>query len=446
MVCAMPRSLKVHPEYINQVKSAVQRNGYLRQKDLAEDLAISLATVSNFLNGKAVDYNNFKEICRVLAQDWKEITSLEKISSNGVSTSGGVEPELVINDPYHDEEETFTYIERPPIESSCYETILQPGSLIRIKAPSLMGKTSLMVRLLAQAAKQNYRTMYLNLHLADKKDFANLNQFLKWFCASVSQSLGLPNRIADYWDEQFSTSKVNCTDYFEQYLLANASSPLVLCLDEVDRVFPHREVAFDFFGLLRAWHEQGKIRNIWKRLRLIVAHSTEVYVPLNINESPFNVGLPIELPEFTPEQVQDLAHRHGLNWTGVQVQQLMNIVGGHPYLVEQAISQLKVRSNLSFDQLLETSATEAGIYGNHLRRYWRVIQQHPEFLEALDKIVTATRSVRLESMQAYKLHSMGLVHLQGNEVALRCNLYRQYFGDRIAAQKENSEQSSLQSP
>ena len=437
MVYAMPRSLRVRPEYINQVKSAVQRNGYPRQKDLAEDLEISLATVSNFLNGKAVDFNNFAEICRVLAQDWQEIASLEKISSNDVSPPKTLEPELVINGLCHDLDETFTYIERPPIESSCYETILQPGSLIRIKAPSLMGKTSLMIRLLAQVEKQNYRTVYLNLHLADKTDFANLNQFLKWFCASVGQSLSLPNKIADYWDEQFSTSKVNCTDYFEQYLLANTSSPLVLCLDEVDRVFPHREVAFDFFGLLRAWHEQGKIRNIWKRLRLIVAHSTEVYVPLNINESPFNVGLPIELPEFTPEQVQDLAHRHGLNWTGDRIQPLMNMVGGHPYLVEQAISQLKVRSNLSLEQLLETSATEAGIYGNHLRRYWYLIQQHPELLEALKKVVAATSSVRLESMQSYKLHSMGLVYLQSNQVALRCNLYRQYFGDRIADRKEN---------
>ncbi|HEY9604842.1 MAG TPA: AAA-like domain-containing protein, partial [Allocoleopsis sp.] len=390
----MPRSLRVRPEYINQVKSAVQRNGYPRQKDLAEDLGISLATVSNFLNGRPVDYLNFIEICRALSQDFQEIDSIEN-NGNSVSTNGDVETEQIINAPCHDEEETFIYRERPPIESSWYETILQPGSLIRIKAPSLMGKTSLMARLLTQVAKQNYRTVPLNLHLADKTDFANLDQFLKWFCVSVGQILGLPNQLADYWDERFSTSKVNCTDYFEQYLLANASSPLVLCLDEVDRVFSYREVASDFFGLLRAWHEQGKIRNIWKKLRLIVAHSTEVYVPLNINESPFNVGLPIELPEFTPEQVRDLAHRHGLNWTDTQVQQLMDMVGGHPYLVEQAISQLKVRSNLSLAQLLETSATEAGIYGNHLRRYWFLIQQHPELLEALDKLVTATSSVRL---------------------------------------------------
>ncbi|HEY9603167.1 MAG TPA: AAA-like domain-containing protein, partial [Allocoleopsis sp.] len=81
----------------------------------------------------------------------------------------------------------------------------------------------------------------------------------------------------------------------------------------------------------------------------------------------------------------------------------------------------------------------------HLRRYWYLIQQHPELLEALGKAVIAVSSVRLESMQAYQLHSMGLVYLQGNQVALRCNLYRQYFGDRLAAQKENLEVSSLES-
>jgi serine/threonine-protein kinase len=40
--------------------------------------------------------------------------------------------------------------------------------------------------------------------------------------------------------------------------------------------------------------------------------------------------------------------------------------------------------------------------------------------------------VQLESMQGFKLHSMGLVHLQGNEVTPRCDLYRQYFRVRLA--------------
>ncbi|NEQ13535.1 MAG: molecular chaperone Tir, partial [Moorea sp. SIO3E2] len=69
----MPRSLRVRPEYIDQVKLAVQRNGFPRQKDLAEELLRSLSTVNNYLNGRAVDNLNFKEISEKLGQDWNAI-------------------------------------------------------------------------------------------------------------------------------------------------------------------------------------------------------------------------------------------------------------------------------------------------------------------------------------------------------------------------------------
>jgi transcriptional regulator with XRE-family HTH domain len=51
------------------------------------------------------------------------------------------------------------YVERPPIEWLCYETILQPGALIRIKAPKQMGKTSLMAKILASAKAQGLHTV-----------------------------------------------------------------------------------------------------------------------------------------------------------------------------------------------------------------------------------------------------------------------------------------------
>jgi hypothetical protein len=56
----MARSLRVAPEYIHIVKSALQRNGYPSQQVLAENVGVSLSTVKNFLNGKPIDYQNFK--------------------------------------------------------------------------------------------------------------------------------------------------------------------------------------------------------------------------------------------------------------------------------------------------------------------------------------------------------------------------------------------------
>ena len=76
---------------------------------------------------------------------------------------------------------------------------MQTGSLIWLKAPRLMGKTSLMERVLLKLSKEDYRIVSLSLDMADKKThFGNLNKFLRWFCLNLSRELNLPNRLDDY--------------------------------------------------------------------------------------------------------------------------------------------------------------------------------------------------------------------------------------------------------
>ncbi|MBD2180912.1 AAA-like domain-containing protein [Planktothrix sp. FACHB-1355] len=322
------------------------------------------------------------------------------------------------------------YVERTGIDERCYEAIVKPGSLIRIKAARQMGKTSLMARILHRASQQGYRTVPLSFQLADSKIFTDLDLFLRWFCANVALQLDLPDRLTEYWNSIFG-SKVACKSYFERYLLTHDTSPLALGLDEVDVIFRYPELAADFFALLRAWHEEAKNREIWKKLRLVVVHSTEVYVPMDINQSPFNVGLPIELPEFNAQQVRELAFRHGLPWSVFEVEQLMAMVGGHPYLVRLALYHI-ARKEIAIEQLLETAPTDAGLYSDHLRRHLWHLEQYPDLAAALKKVVDADVPVQLESLQGFKLHSMGLVYLQGNQVTPRCNLYRYYFRVRLS--------------
>jgi hypothetical protein len=321
------------------------------------------------------------------------------------------------------------YVDRPPIESRSCETITQAGALIRIKAPRQMGKTSLLDRIVDRAAKEGYRTVRLNLLQAEGAVFSRLDKFLRWFCACVSHKLQLPAQLSNYWDEDRG-SIVNCTTYFEVHLLEQIDAPLVLALDEVDRVFQSAEIAQGFFPMLRSWHEEAKTIDIWEKLRLVVVHSTEDYGPLDINQSPFNVGLPVELTEFIPEQVKDLAQRHKLDWNDIQVQQLMAMVGGHPYLVRLALYNLACQ-DLMLDKLLQEAPTEAGIYEEHLRRHWGTLIENLELAAALKQVVTAIEPVRLETMQAYKLYSMGLIKRIGDRVIPRCQLYQQYFRERL---------------
>jgi diguanylate cyclase (GGDEF)-like protein len=319
------------------------------------------------------------------------------------------------------------YIPRYPIEELAWEAIAQPGSITRIKAPRKTGKSSLLLRIIDRAAAQNYRTVSLDFQQADKAVFANLNKFLRWFSANVSRELQLESKLDDYWDEEIG-SKVSCTIYFQAYLLAQIQASLVLALNEVNLVFEYPEIAQDFLPLLRYWHEQAKRVEIWQKLRLVVTYSTEIYVPLHLNQSPFNVGLPLKLPPFTVEQVQDLAQRYGLNWLeDSDIGRLMLMVGGHPYLVHLAFYYLS-RQQVTLKQLWQEAATEAGIYNDYLRQIIGKLEAEPQLKVALQQVILAVDSVKIEPILAYKLDSLGLVSLDGDRCTISCELYRLYFG------------------
>ncbi|ACK65477.1 conserved hypothetical protein [Rippkaea orientalis PCC 8801] len=323
------------------------------------------------------------------------------------------------------------YINHPSIEIECYQTILKPGALIRLKAPRRRGKTSVMARILHHASNHDCYPVYLSLGSVDKAFLQNLDKFLQWFCARVGLEVKLPNRITDYWDDLFG-SKISCKMYFEEYILENLHQPLVLGIDDVDLLFQYPELADDFFALLRLWHEEAKNKEIWQKLRLVVAHSSEVYIPLNLNKSPFNVGLPVELPLFTAEQVQKLARCYGLTWTLEQVMSLMELVEGHPYLVRLGLYQIW-KGKVTLDELLTISVqSPENIYYDHLQRQFLYLQQQDSnLLESFTQVILSKDPVELDWLQVFKLESLGLIKLQGTQVTSSCPLYQQYFYQQL---------------
>ena len=65
-------SSRISPENISLVKDVVKRTKYSNQKHLADELGISLSTLSNFLNGRPVDQKTFIDICEKLNLDWQK--------------------------------------------------------------------------------------------------------------------------------------------------------------------------------------------------------------------------------------------------------------------------------------------------------------------------------------------------------------------------------------
>ena len=318
------------------------------------------------------------------------------------------------------------YILRPPIESKCYEEILKEGALIRIQAPPKMGKTSLLNKILCYATNQGYQTVNFNLLQLNESTLKNQSKLLFSFCYNVSRSLNLETKTNDYWSESYGSND-NCTVYFDDYLLPQIDVPIVIGIDNLERVFPYQEVATDFCSLLRSWHEDGKIMETWKKVRLIVIHSTEAYIPIDMNKSPFNVGLAIELPEFTEEQVCELASANQLDISKIEIKKLMSMVGGHPHLLQTAFDYLKTYLDSTVDQILATATTEAGIYKSHLRKLRCSLLENQNLIEAMKMVANSIEPINLGEDEAFKLENLGLVRRESNNVITRCNLYRLYF-------------------
>ena len=450
------RSVKASDDGLQRVDRARRRMGWTktRSKRWWLDANVAQATLRRFWKQR-ISLDGFIAICKAVGiEDWQEIVDwsdleveepdeklteklTEKPAENPALDKQPEKPEALELPAILGEfpegpvpVASDFYIERRPIESRCYDAIFRSGALIRIKSPRQMGKTSLLYRICDRAEQQGYRVVRLNLSKADKAVLSDLDRLLRWFCAGISLKLELAIQPKEVWEPDRG-SIVNCTTYLQAQILEQMQRPFVLALDEVDWLFEFPEVSQGFFSMLRSWHEEAKTIDVWEQLRLIVVHSTEDYGRLDLNQSPFNVGLPIELPEFTPQQVEELLKRYRLDWHQDWVQRLMATVGGHPYLVRMAIDELAWQK-ASLSELLQTAPTDAGIYSDHLRRHLEKLQERPELAEAMHRVVTAPQPLQLDTMRAYQLYSMGLVKKTGDQVSPRCRLYQDYFQTRLS--------------
>ncbi len=415
----------LEPERLNGVQELVLRECWLGKT--YQEIALGSGYDSDYIRvvgsrlwqslslawQEKVSKNNFKSVLRQKSKRSKFLSATLELPDGQVSLNSNF------------------YIERPPTETLVYAEILRPGALIAIKSPLNRGKTSLMIRILAEARSHSYNTVTLNLQLAEASVLSNLEKFLRWLMANITLQLGIESELDRYWDRDLGT-KISCTNYFQKHILEQLKVPLVLALDEVNHLFEYPEIAQEFLPLVRFWHEEANNLEVWQRLRMIVVHSTEIYIPLDINRSPFNLGLPITLPEFNFEQVQELANRYQFkeDISEESLSLLMEMIGGHPYLVRLAFHVLSTQ-NITLEQLLAEAPTPSGIYRSHLKGYLIILRQFSELTKAFSQVITAHSPVQICCIAAYKLESIGLIKFVGNHVVPSCKLYRLYFRDHL---------------
>ncbi len=317
------------------------------------------------------------------------------------------------------------YVNRNSLESICYQKILEPRAFIWISAPRKMGKTSLMARILQYSTAENCHTVRLSLNQVESELFASTAKFFRWFCSNISYQLHLESEIDNYWNEALG-SLVSCTITVQESILKKLDIPLVFAIDEINQLFEYPKLNRDFFALLRYWYQISKNIKIWEKLRLILVNSTDAFIDLNTNYCPYNIGSVIELPVFNQQEITDLIQYHQIKTTDLEIEKIIELTGGFPYLVRLALYKIKQQA-FSLESLLANATSDTGIYAQHLHEQLWQLKQTPHLFTAFLELIAANAPVQLPTEVAFKLKSLGLVDLMENKASVSCGLYREYF-------------------
>ena len=319
------------------------------------------------------------------------------------------------------------YIERDA-DARLKREVVKPGTTTTIRAARQTGKSSLLARGVHYARERGTKVVALDLQCVDSDHLASADVFLRCLAQFIVHQLRLDAaEVEKAW--RGSLGPQGKLDYLiEDYILPQCDGPIVLALDEADRLL---ETGFhqDFFALVRSWHNNRAFDERWNRLNIVMVISTEPYLLIpDASQSPFNVGLRLYLEDFNDAQVHDLNQRHGSPVKERDFPQLMELLSGHPYLTRKALYTL-VTERMTWADMVRIAPTDQGTFSDHLRHNHWLLRDKPDLREALRQVVHHNRCD--DEVAFFRLLRAGLVKGSGDVCKCRCDLYRMYFEGKL---------------
>jgi hypothetical protein len=310
---------------------------------------------------------------------------------------------------------------------------------VTIKGHKQSGKSSLLVRIEAWAVEQGCTTCYIDFQGKDDEELKTTGDLFRSIANSISDELHIDFDPELEWKAD-GRWKEKLTSFVEAKVLALGEQEVVFLFDEADLTFPYGEVCKVLFSTLRFWHNKRprdhKDRG-WKRLWLIVAHSTEPSLWIrDLNQSPFNVGQSVVLEDFderkvVPREVPELNERYQSPLrTDEEIRGLLELVGGHPFLARLALDRL-VAQSCSFAELESTAINpESPFVTLHLKHLWELIQADKSLVSALREILRYGKCDDGKSFERLDAAGLSRVDASGR-VSLRYKIYNDYFRQKL---------------
>ncbi len=326
------------------------------------------------------------------------------------------------------ESESPFYIRRTADEE-VFRGVSRSRGLVTIRAPRQTGKTSLMMQIFTTVRKNaSLRPVFVDFQAFANENFASLNAIWYAILSQTDAQMKTECRMAEICRPDMPYDR-NLSVFLDKFVFRQDDTPVLLCLDEVDRVFS-TQIKGDFFSSLRAFYNRGAIDPAWKKIRWLLSTSSEpAFFIEDLNQSLFNIGLQVELNAFTREETAEFAKKHGISPDHSLMERITDYLGGRPYPVHLLLYHMALFPQKT-EQFFHADSAGGGIFLEHLNRYLKKFQKEPELATAMKRVIAGKgcTDVKMEE----RLASAGLVKREANQnVICFCKLYADYFGKRI---------------
>jgi hypothetical protein len=327
------------------------------------------------------------------------------------------------------------YVPRPTLERQVDAGLISPGTPVVLLGPSRFGKTALLEHVLDAARRADHaagkqsRLIRVALDTLEPGVFQHFDDFLyELGCHLVSGVDGDPSWLEEAWDLSGS-APMRIDALLKRHILHTVNGRLFLAIEGLGEL--HRTgFASAFLGVLRSW-AQNASHPAWGRLRLAITVSTEPSLfREEIHRSPFfNATLLVRLPDLSLDEVLALRTRYGLPWDRATCEELMDLVGGHPYLCRTAMFQAATTGQ-ELRALLAQAHERGGIFEAFLAHLWHELT--PTLQHEVVRVLTEPRA-RLALDVEDRLRGAGLLRGGPGHHGLRYALYERYVRETCLA-------------
>lgn len=235
----------------------------------------------------------------------------------------------------------------------------QYGQTVVIVGPRKYGKSTLLYEYVNACMTHEKCTVVLDFSAIPHGCTDDNTRFLTWFGITLCDELELDTTVDDALPTQL-------TLFVEKYVLRQLNAPVVLAIDNSDRLSP--ALRDSFFSTLRHWCDRRSYPNkkhLWGAFDLALVTSLEPgYLMQNANCSPFNVGETLAVTPLSMRECQDMNQHLDRPLAPAAIKLVHELTGGHPALVHQGISAL-ITGDLAIDDFEKSARARHGVFHAH---------------------------------------------------------------------------------